>query len=155
MASSARSSSRCRKLALIIGNSNYSGMKNQLSHSVTNAEQLRIILKKINFNVTIYTDVRTASEMMENVKNFAEKIEEGDLVLFYFSGHGNQVEDKNYLIPVDDAKIETDKDVKDLASNFERILERLVERNPSYVTVFILDCCRPYFRKGESVSSGK
>jgi uncharacterized caspase-like protein len=145
MATSNKNPTPRRKLALIIGNNNYSRPSNRLNQSINNANDLNDLLKSINFNVTMYTDGN--AEMMLKITNFAKTIKDGDLVLFYFSGHGYQVKDKNYLIPVDDAEIESDKDVEDIAINVERTFERLVERNPSYVTIFILDCCRPYLLK--------
>ncbi|CAF1418384.1 unnamed protein product [Adineta ricciae] len=106
MKSSAKSSSNYQKLALIIGNGNYRRSKNQLSQSIINAVELSTILKRMNFNITLYIDVRTSEELSENVKKFAHNIKDNDLVVFYYSGHANQVNNQNYLIPIYDDRID-------------------------------------------------
>ncbi|CAF2154580.1 unnamed protein product [Rotaria magnacalcarata] len=136
-------SSSCRKLALIISNGNYRKESNKLSQSINNANDLRDSLKKINFDVKTANNL-TKKEMTSQIIDFSELIKNGDLVLFYFCGHGCQLNGKNYLIPVDDATIQTDRDVEDFAVNVERTITRLLGRNSSYATIFILDCCVPY-----------
>ncbi|CAF4037331.1 unnamed protein product [Rotaria sp. Silwood1] len=144
MATSNTSSSFRRKRALIIGNNNYSRPESKLRHCINDADDLCKLLKTMNFEVTTYHDL-TDGQMTEYIRDFQNTIINGDLVIFYFSGHGYQVNGKNYLMPVDDAQIETDEDVEDKAFEVDRTLDRLAKRNPSYVTIFILDCCRQYW----------
>ena len=75
--------------------------------------------------------------------------------LFYFSGHGCHSNGKNYLIPVDDAKIETERDLEELSVSVEGIVERLVHGRQSYATILILDCCILYRLKRTSISTRK
>ena len=142
-----------RKLALIIGNDKYTKSYNELNHSIRNATDLRDSLKKIGFSVTLYTNVD--DEMMKLIKDFRDQIGSGDVVLFYFSGHGCHADGKNYLIPVDDAKMETEKDLAQLSVSVEGIVERLVQERQSYATILILDCCILYRLKRTSISSRK
>jgi uncharacterized caspase-like protein len=142
MATSNKNSSLRRKLALIIGNDNYTQPYNKLKQSINNARDLSDLLTTIDFNVSLYTDVDAS--MMDRIENFSNTINDGDLVLFYFTGHGYQVCGKNFFIPVDDANIAIDTDIRLLGINVEGALKRLVNKNSSYVTIFILDCCRPY-----------
>ena len=143
-----------RKLALIIGNNNYSRSENKLSHCITDTEDLGAVLKTINFKVRRCQDL-TLVDMITTLNEFFKRIVDGDLVLFYFSGHGYQVDGKNYLIPVDDAKIITNEDVKSLAISVDHILEKLAEHNSSYVNICILDCCHKYWPKNISKTRGK
>ena len=71
-----------RKLALIIGNDNYTKSCNELNHSVRNATALRGSLKKIGFSVTLYINVD--DEMMKLIKDFCEQIGSGDVVSILF-----------------------------------------------------------------------
>jgi uncharacterized caspase-like protein len=151
-----RSSDR-RRLALIIGNNEYSQQKNKLSDPMKNAKNLSDLLKTIGFDITLEENIH--GNMMKQIKIFAKKTRKNDLVLFYYSGQCRQINNRNYLIPVDDANIEMDS-IQEFGTNADRVLERLVERNivdhaPSYTTIFILDCCRPYELKNESISGGK
>ncbi len=155
MASSKSSSSGYRKLALIIGNGNYNRPDNRLNHVIENVRVLSDSLKTIGFNVTTAYDLKE-SEMTTSIIDFSKMINKDDLVLFYFCGHGYQIKDKNYLIPVDDAHVEEDRDVEHFAIDFEQILERLLIRSTqSYVNVFILDCCGTYLLKSTATSNCK
>ncbi|CAF1005298.1 unnamed protein product [Adineta steineri] len=147
MSSSASNSSHHRKLALIISNGNYSRSNNKISHSANKVNNLAEKLQSISFKVTKYTDIQTDPEMFGNVKKFADEITDGDIILFYYSGQSDHVNNKNYLIPIKDDIIESDRDVEDIATSADKILERLVEKNTSYITLFILDCCKSYMRK--------
>lgn len=142
------SSNVCRvkrsKRALVIGNNDYHRPENRLINCINDANGLTRELNKFNFEVTIKHNLDNV-EMRNVINNFASAIADGDLVIFYFSGHGYQVHGKNYLIPVDDTKINTDNDVQDRAYDVNRLLEQLSNRNSLHVTLFILDCCRKYW----------
>jgi uncharacterized caspase-like protein len=154
MASSSQDSSDHRKLAFIIGNGDYQRTENRLSNSVNNAKQLSDLLKTIAFNVkTVYN--LTKHQMTKELIDFAKMINDNDLILFYFLGHSCSISGKNYLMPVDDDRIESNRDVEDFAINVESMLSRLVKRNQSYVTILILDCCRPYVLKDASQATCK
>ncbi|CAF1101778.1 unnamed protein product [Adineta steineri] len=152
MARSTNDSSEHRKLALIIGNSNYSRSENRLDYAKNNSRDLSNLLKTIGFNVTLVNDV-DKHEMTTHVIDFSKKICDGDLVFFYFCGHGCQVKDENYLIPVGDKQIEKDRDIDDFAYKCERMIERLTEKNRLYVTIAIFDCSKPYLLKSSTSKS--
>jgi uncharacterized caspase-like protein len=82
--------------------------------------------------------------MISAISNFSKTIVDNDLVLFYFSGHGYQINGRNYLLHVDDDLIETNEDVENYAISVEYCLHQLTQKNSSCVTVFILDCCRQH-----------
>jgi uncharacterized caspase-like protein len=153
MAASNKNSSLRRKLALIIGNDNYNQSCNRLKHSINNANDLSDLLNRIGFHVTIVCNV-SKREMTMSIIDFANVISNDDLIFFYFSGHGYH-NGENYLLPVDDVNIKTDSDFDDFAVNFELILTRLIQKNLPYVTIFILDCCRPYSLESPSTSNCK
>jgi uncharacterized caspase-like protein len=137
---------------LVIGNGKYKRHGNHLKHSVKTARKLSDLLETMNFNVTTYVNID--KDMMKNISDFANTIIDGDLVLFYYAGHSRQVAGENYLIPTDDDRIFKDIDVKDIGIRATKALDRLTEKNKSYVTIFILDCYKQYFLKNESVSDG-
>jgi len=153
MASPSEDLSHRRKLALTIGNGNYTQRVNKLDQSVKNANDLANSLKTINFEVTRENNI--PKEIMKRIQEFTDKIMDGDLILVYFSGHSYQVKNNNYLIPTDDARIDTDDDVETFGSNAERIVDRLIREKPSCVAILILDCYRPYVLKSASTSNRK
>ena len=153
MASKPTKSSKRRQIAFLIANDNYTRSENRLNQCIPNASHLRDVLKSIHFRVEFCKDVE--NEMMKSIKGFTEKIRDGDLVLFYFSGHGYQINGKNYLIPVKDSQIESNIDVEDSGTDVQRIIERIMDNRSSCVLIMILDCCRPYMLKKRSTAQGK
>lgn len=155
MARSIHDSSDRRKLALIIGNDNYQRKENRLRTSISGADSLSDLLRTINFKVHTVSNL-DKHRMVTEIIDFSKTINDGDLLLVYFSGHGYQVNGQNYLIPIDDERIETNRDVENFGVNVEStLLTRFLKKNPSYVTILILDCCRPYVLRDPSSSTCK
>jgi uncharacterized caspase-like protein len=154
MGSSTHDSSYRRKLALIIGNGNYRRSDKRVSHSMHNLENLCDQLEKINFEVTMTTNV--VVDIMDKVKDFAAKIRHDDLILVYFFGLSCHVQDKNYLLPVGDDETESDINFEDNANDVKRILDRLEQNSLSpYATILILDCCRSFLLRSTSTPTCK
>lgn len=139
------------KRALIIGNNKYIQQHNQLGHSINSAHKLKDVLEDIGFDVTLYTDIDVF--MMDIIIDFAKTTRKGDLVLFYFCGHCQQVDGKNYMIPIDDSLISEDIDVQDIGINAENALQQLSKQNQCNATIFILDAVRPYFFNTTQISN--
>jgi uncharacterized caspase-like protein len=145
-------SSEHRKLALIIGNENYSRVENKLPHSTNNANDLRDALQNIGFTVQIGSDLNK-HQINTLIVDFSKTIEKDDLVFVYFTGHSYQVDGENYFIPIGDDQIKNETDVQGSAIHLRRSFARFVTRNSSYVTIIILDCYRPYYLKNVDVST--
>ncbi|CAF4017200.1 unnamed protein product, partial [Rotaria sordida] len=90
MATSNTGSSSRRKRALVIGNNNYSRSESKLRHCINDANDLTALLEKISFIVTTHHDL-TNAQTVKAIRDFQNTIADGDLVMFYFSGHGYQV----------------------------------------------------------------
>ncbi|CAF3035093.1 unnamed protein product [Rotaria socialis] len=127
-----------RRIALVIGNNKYK--QSPLYNCVNDANDLSKALKSIGFLVTSKTDLN-CEEMDKEIENFLESIHQGDLVLFFFSGHGVQRDEQNYLIPCDNDRILGPSDFKYRAINAQRFLDLMSDKNP-FVIVYLLDCCR-------------
>ncbi|UJR32715.1 hypothetical protein I4U23_020174 [Adineta vaga] len=160
MATGNRSIAQRRKLALIISNGNYSKKENEINDSVQNGKRLKYLLKAIGFEIVKHKkNVFVKQDMMLEVKKFADMANKEDLVLFYYCGHCCQVGQINYLIHVNDDNIEMNT-IEDYGTDAGRMLDRLVDRQeqdtiPSYATIFILDCCKPYQLKDGTKSSAR
>jgi hypothetical protein len=74
--------------------------------------------------------------------------------LFFYAGHGIQVEGRNYLIPVG-ADIQTEADVKYKAVDAGLVLDYMEEADAA-LNIVILDACRdnPYARRFRSTTRG-
>jgi tetratricopeptide (TPR) repeat protein len=127
-----------KRVALVIGNGAYENANN-LPNPTRDSAAIATALKGLGFEVMSGENLNNAS-MQGLLQDFAEKATQADVALFYYAGHGMQVGDKNYLVPVD-AKLE-----KATAVDFE-----LIDVNKSVVQfmggadrtgIIILDACR-------------
>ncbi|CAF4097061.1 unnamed protein product [Rotaria sordida] len=79
-----------RKLALVIGIGKYDCCE-ELQNPENDANDMSSALESIDFNVTKKLHLRRA-EMQHVLIDFENSIEQDDMVLFYFAGHGIQWE---------------------------------------------------------------
>jgi len=97
-----------QRIALVIGNSAYSFAP--LKNPVNDAQDTAAVLKTLGFTVMLKKDVNLRS-MEEAVRDFGNQLKRGGVGLFYYAGHGLQVNGINYLVPVG-ARIDKESDVK-------------------------------------------
>jgi len=136
-----------RRIALIIGNSNYRGILSKLKNPVNDARAIKRLLEQRNFNV-IYIENATKREMKDKLHNFYTKIQKGGVGLLYFAGHGIEVESQNYIIPID-ANIQDKDDIEFEAFALNRITKKM-QNAKNRLNIVILDACRndPFTRGG-------
>ncbi|MCX6328351.1 MAG: caspase family protein, partial [Bacteroidia bacterium] len=127
-----------KRLALIIGNSDYKNSAT-LKNPVNDANLMEGTLKDIGFEVIKHLNAGK-DEMMSAIREFENKIANYNVALFYYAGHGNQVDGKNYLIPID-AKLEKPTDCRFEAVEVDLIVEEF-ERYQDNTNIVILDACR-------------
>ncbi len=130
------------RFALVIGNSNYQAVR-QLPNAVHDAAAVSDFLKSAGFDVTTALDLDQAG-MRHAVQDFARRLAGKDdqktTALFYFAGHGVQVDGENYLVPVD-AKIASAADIPLAAVRFADIMNTL-EQIGNKTRLIFLDACR-------------
>jgi uncharacterized caspase-like protein len=126
-----------KRLALVIGNSVYG--ETNLKNPVNDANLIEGTLKDLGFEVI--KRVNASKTDMENaIKIFSKKLPDYNVTLFYYAGHGIQVEGMNYLIPVDAVmKEKTDCKWEAIAVNY--VVEEF-EKYPDNTNIVILDACR-------------
>ncbi|CAF3650975.1 unnamed protein product, partial [Adineta steineri] len=139
------------KRALLIGNNEYK-KNSPLRYCTNDAKDLAIKLHYIDFEITIGTNL-TYEQMNTMIETFIDKINQGNLVLFFFAGYGCQSSHLNFLIPIDDDEINTNINLEYRAINAQATLEKIMSRRPS-ASIFLLDCCRNSFVCESSNSNG-
>ena len=94
------------------------------------------------------------AEMIKSIDQFGVKIRNAEASLFYYAGHGMQVEGQNYLIPVK-SNINTQSDIEFEAVAVGRILGKMEDARCK-VNIVFLDACRnnPFARSFRSSSRG-
>ena len=139
------------RYALVIGNGAYP--ISPLKNPVNDAEDMARLLEKLRFKV-IHRHNAGLKEMETSVRKFGRMLEKGGSGVFYYAGHGMQVDGRNYLIPVD-AQIESPSDVRFAAMDVGRVLGKMEDAGNG-LNIIILDACRdnPYARQFRSTRNG-
>jgi uncharacterized caspase-like protein len=127
-----------KRVALVIGNSNYSYAQ-ALPNPTNDATAITQSLTRLGFDVISGTNLSHDKTRLI-VKDFARALKDADVALFFFAGHGIQVEGKNYLIPVDGSFEDGEADLDFSAIDVDFVL-RQMERSAA-TRILLLDACR-------------
>jgi outer membrane protein assembly factor BamB len=125
------------RVALVIGNGAYK-FANTLPNPVNDATDIGAKLKTLGFEVFGGNDLDRAG-MEVAIRQFAENSPGAKVVLFFYAGHGMEVNGKNYLIPVD-AKLETATALNFEVVDANVVLNYMVEEKR--IAIALLDACR-------------
>ncbi len=142
------------RVALVIGNGAYAAAP--LKNPPNDARLIAGTLRRLGFEVLLRVDLDQRG-MKEAIFDFGDSLEEAgkDAVgLFYYAGHGVQVNGRNYLIPVG-ARIESERTVDLEAVNADSIIGTMAFAR-SRLNFVILDACRnnPFQRSFRSALRG-
>jgi hypothetical protein len=131
-----------KRIALVIGNSSYRSFP-RLANTINDRDLVAAALKDVAFDVMSFADLDHA-RMRRAVNDFSARLHaERAVGLFYFAGHGVQVEGTNYLIPVD----ATPRDYRTRAAAAVRlsltdILGQMAANDNDRLNIVVLDACR-------------
>ena len=127
------------RLALVIGNSAYGAAP--LSNPANDARAIGALLTQAGFTVDSHLDA-TRGGMMAAIDRFgaAVKRPETRQVVFYYAGHGAQLDWRNYLLPVD-AKVEKPEHIRQRCVDLGLLLGQFSAAKDKTFIV-ILDACR-------------
>lgn len=126
-------------LALVIGNANYTLDKDKLVNAVNDAEDFGNKLMNLGFIVKTVTDC-TAETFDREIRAFGTELEKFDVGLFYFSGHGLQIDGKNYLTAIDTGFFD-DVSAKHTSIPLDLVIDYMQKAKP-IIKILILDACR-------------
>lgn len=140
-----------KQIALVIGNSSYPNAP--LKNPVNDAMDIAQALRDFGFEVTYKVNL-DQNGMKRAIRDFGTAIRGTKVALFYYAGHGLQVKNNNYLVPVD-AKVESEEEVEYEAVNAGFVLAQM-DAAKSDVNIVILDACRsnPFARSFRSTTNG-
>ena len=83
----------------VVGNDSIQARR-PLRNATNDARAVAAALEDVGFDVTTIENANRA-RLTSALGEFARSLREDDVALFYFAGHGVQVEQENYLIPTD------------------------------------------------------
>lgn len=140
-----------RRVALVIGNATYKA--DPLDNPVNDARLVAKTLTSAGFQVTLRENLDRRG-LFEAMRAFGNQLNEDAVALFYYAGHGLQLRDRNYLVPID-AEIQTEEEIPVSALDVGFILDRMASAR-SRVNIVILDACRnnPFAGRSRSGAQG-
>ena len=145
-----------KRVALVIGNSKYIYVT-PLDNPRNDASLMATTLRDLGFDLIgdgAQLDLDKGG--FDNaVQQFGRELQDADIGLFYYAGHGLQVRGSNYLVPVSaNSTREADVDFQMFDAN---LVLRQMEGSHTRLNIVILDACRnnPFGGRGlRSASSG-
>lgn len=141
-----------RRLALVIGNSNYTHAS-KLRNPVNDANSIETKLEGLGFKVLKYVN-SDQNTIKRAIDEFGKQLKNYDVGLFFYAGHGVQVNGSNYLVPTD-AKIENEDEVEYDCVKADRVLSKMKSAGTK-TNLVVLDACRnnPFERSWSRSASG-
>ena len=141
-----------RRVALVIGNAAYDTAP--LRNPVNDARAMATTLRTLGFEVTALENAALI-DMKRAIDDFGDRLRSGGGVgLFYFSGHGVQIQGRNFLLPVG-VRVKGERDVEYEAVDAGRVLGKMEDAG-NRMNLVILDACRdnPFARSFRSAAAG-
>jgi hypothetical protein len=141
-----------RRVALVIGNAAYQSA-GTLDNPVNDARDMAGALRRLGFDV-LTLENGTKPQMERAIEQFSGKLGPDAVSLFYYAGHGLQVNGHNFLVPVD-ARIASEQTVRLETVDLDAVLDQMSAAR-SRVNLVILDACRnnPFEKRFRGVSGG-
>ncbi len=141
------------KTALVIGNGDYAS--SPLKNPPNDARDMSSALQELGFSVTTLVDA--GGLMMERaIRQFGQDLarDRDGVGLFFYAGHGMQVNGRNYLVPVD-ADIQSEDEIRWNSVDAGQVLSKM-ERAANRTNIVMLDACRdnPFKRSFRTGSRG-
>lgn len=127
-----------RRVALVIGNSNYANAV-RLPNPEGDAEAMASMLRGNGFETVVLGTNLGRDAMIEKIGQFAEVARIADTALFFYAGHGIQVDGKNYLVPVD-AELKTELHAKNRTIDIDAVMHDAMSEAKRKLV--LLDACR-------------
>ena len=127
-----------QRVALVVGNNAYLRVP-RLDNAVNDAVAVSDELRKFGFQVIRVVDGK-ANEIVDAKRRFLGALGNGGIGVFYFSGHGVQIEGRNYLLPVDFSN-PSPAGLAQEAISVPSVLDEIDGVKPR-LNIVILDACR-------------
>ncbi|WP_417408378.1 caspase family protein [Hoeflea sp.] len=135
--------SRFMKIAVVVGNADYS-FAARLDTPISDVTAISKSFRDLGFLTMVVTDATRAALLsaIEDVATLTANSRKPVVMAFYYAGHGFQIEQTNYLLPIDaDIDIDGKADAASKAIPIASILAQLQSSVVQYMLVF-LDACR-------------
>ena len=139
-----------KTLALIIGNNEYyEGAK--LTNAINDAKSIQKIFESFGFDIISKFDCKS-SEYGDLLSAFEDRLDNYDATIFYYAGHGFELEGENYFPAIDSQIPPSNKHTAGRESLRLNELFDIYKKFDNKVNIAIIDACRKNFDRGSSIS---
>ncbi len=135
------------KVAILVANQNYK-IGNKLKTPINDIIELKKTFENKGFKTILFEDI-TIEDFNGKLMDSIRKVLSGDhkktKLLFHYAGHGIQIDNENYFVPIDMEKVEYKSDLKRKCFNVNNLLELLneiSEDNTDLCGLISIDACR-------------
>lgn len=132
------------RIALVIGNGEYKSAE-FLRNAPNDARAMAAALARVGFTVIDGIDL-DHKQMRRAFGDFRRMLVGAEVGLFFYAGHGLQVDGENWLLPVD-AELADEFDLEDQALELGKVIDGLERMTPT--SLVFLDACRnnPFLKR--------
>ena len=139
-----------KTIAFVIGNNDYFEGA-ELKCAVNDASEMAAIFRRLGYDVREKLNIKS-EDCSRILTDFEDQIKDYDASIFYFAGHGFELDGENYLIPIDcqippGNKYEADRSCIRLTE-----VLGILKTNSGKVNIVIIDACRKTFDRGVASS---
>lgn len=136
-----------KTLAITIGNNNYCEEAAKLDNAVNDARAMADVFGRLGYDV-IHKEDCNIDVCVELLTEFDAKIQDYDATIFYYAGHGFQLDGENYLASIDCQVANPNKyHCSKTCMTLTEVLD-ILRKNSNKVNIVIIDACRKSFERG-------
>ena len=128
-----------KRVALVIGNNDYRTVT-KLDKATNDAKAVGRELTRLGFEVISVSNV-SQKRMNQVINEFSQKVSGGGVGVFFFAGHGMQINNQNFLLPVDFELPNDANDVADQSISLQSIQDKLADAKARF-SLLVIDACR-------------
>ena len=135
-----------QRVAWVVGNSEY--VDGVLPNPVNDAQLVSDSLAALGFEVRLDKNLATYNDFWSSWDELEPDIQDAEIFLFYYAGHGIQYENENYLIPTE-AELQDERRIGNECFPIKSLINEYEKFTDSTAFVVVLDACRvnPFERK--------
>lgn len=128
-----------KRVALVVGNARYPSAP--LNNPENDAHVVAATLRRLGFEVLEHVNL-PVKDFRRILREYSKRVQDTEgTALFFYAGHGVQIDGRNYLLPVD-INVRDEYEIKDEAVDIDELFVSRLERSRAQARIIILDACR-------------
>jgi formylglycine-generating enzyme required for sulfatase activity len=128
-----------KRVALVIGNNAYQTVP-VLEKASNDARAVGRALEQAGFQTRSIID-GNRTQMNQAINQFVEDVGGGGIGVFFFAGHGVQVNNQNFLIPIDLPAVAREADIADHGISLQNLQDKIADARAKF-SLLVVDACR-------------